>query len=217
MTSVLEAPLASADEPGRTRRRWPWVAGALALLLLIGATVTGVVYAHTYQPLSADGGLTGPASERTIKSISDGLRDTNWVLVGPAGTRGVVDYTLANNGPFAVTIQGLDRSRSYGITGLRWAPVNGPNGGGNGYEPGLVSESRSLPVTIPAHSAVLIQVTVTQFRCTRFISGQTVSDIPIRWSGVGVHHSWDLQLVASQFNRPIVMCPSKSVLAHVDH
>jgi hypothetical protein len=104
------------------------------------------------------------------------------------------------------------------MTGLRWAPVNGPNGGGYGYEAGLVSESRPLPVTIPAHGAILLQLDVTQPACPNFPkvgTTPTVVGLPIRWSGLGVHHIWQLQLLPDQLNQPITLCPSAVALAHI--
>jgi hypothetical protein len=220
MTLALEADAPAAGPRPRTRRRW-LVAGLTVLVVaLLGATVGWVVYVHSYQPLTDVGGpfeLTGPATP-TIKPVTDGISDTNWILVGPAGTRGTVNYTVSNTGHFAATILVLDRSQGGYITGLRWAPLNGPDGGGHGYEPGLLSESRPLPVTVEPRGEVLVQVTVTQPKCGGSNSGRDfgLGAVPIQWSAVGVHHTWFMPLAADSAARPIVLCPSKKALAHID-
>jgi hypothetical protein len=217
MTLALEADAPSAEPQPRKRRRWLVVGVAVLVVAVVGAAVGWVTYIHSYQPLSDDGGLFGPAT-RTIRPVTDGISDTNWLLVGPAGTKGTVDYTVSNDGRFAVTILGLDQSEGGSVTGLRWAPVNGPNDGGDGYEPGLLSESRPFPVTVRPHDAVLLQVTVTQPRCGRANSGRDYefSAIPIRWSALGVHHSWAMPVAEDHDARPIVVCPSAAAIAHID-
>jgi hypothetical protein len=217
MTLTLEADTPATKPRPRTWRRWLVAGVAVAVVAVVGAALGGLMYSHSYQPLSDDGGLSGPATPRTIKTVTDGISDTNWILVGPAGTKGTVDYTVSNNGRFAVTLLGLDRGQSGSITGLRWAPVNGPNGGGHGYEPGLLSESRALPVTVSPHHTVLVQVTVTQPRCGGSNSGGDfgVSGVPILWSALGVHHNWFMPLAETQgVAMPIVLCPSKKAVAH---
>jgi hypothetical protein len=214
MTMALEADAPVAEPQPRKWRRWLVIGVAVLIVAVVGAAISWVSYVHTYQPLSDDGGLFGPAT-RSIKPVTDGISDTNWILVGPAGTSGTVDYTVTNEGRFAVKLLGLDRSQSNYVTGLRWAPVNGPNGGGNGYEPGLVSESRALPVTVNPHTAVLVQVTVTQPRC----GGNSGRDfgfdgVPIRWSALGVHHTWFMPLAENRDALPILLCPSKKAIAH---
>jgi hypothetical protein len=216
LTVSLESPPTPAA-PSKPRRRWPWIVLGAAVAVIVALVVAGVSYAHVYQPLSADDGLTGPASERTIKPITDGETDTNWILVGPAGTRGTVNYTLSNNGPFAAHVTGLAHWPTFPKTSLRWAPMNGPNGGGDGYEPGLLRDSRPLPVTIRPGGHVLIQVTVTQPSCTKGNRGNmdlTLTDVPIRWNALGVRHEWDMQLTPSQFAMPIISCPSAKAIAH---
>jgi hypothetical protein len=210
MTTAIETP---PQVPPATRRRrlahWP----AIVVTILAAAAITGAVYVNTYQPLS-DGMLTGPATD-TIKSIWDGVTQTNWILVGPEGTRGTVDYTLANNGPFAVQVQPVNPHLVEWETTLRWAPLNGPNGGGDDYEAGLVSESRPLPVTLRPGGQIIVEVTVTQPHCTGSTIGNIITDVPISWNAFGVHHVWDLPLTASQFDLPIIVCPSKAALAHI--
>ena len=45
-----------------------------------------------------------------------------------------------------------------------------------------------------------------------------IAQVPVRWSALGVHHTWTLELQASQFiTKPIVLCPTRSVLAHLVH
>ena len=132
-----------------------------------------------------------------------------------------MDYAVQNDGRFALQVLGLDRSQSNLISSLRWAPVNGQSSDGTPYEPGLVSESLPFPVTLKPHSQVILEVNVTQPRGCKDHNAAidpTITQVPVRWSALGVHHTWFLELQASQFiAKPVVLCPTRSVLAHLVH
>lgn len=217
MTSLLDSDAAVAEVPPRRRRIWPRALAAVVVLALIGTGIAAVVYAHTYQPLGNAGfSLTGPVTEHTLKRIGDGNQDTQFVIVGPRGTTATAMYTFGNNGRFAVRILGLSRPTAFDITGVKWAPFEGPATDTENYEPGLLSEGRNFPITLQPHDAVLLQVTVEQPVCGPSAASAQIVGVPLRWSALGVHHVWTFPLQLEGDNLPILTCPSKAALAHID-
>ncbi|HTW21194.1 MAG TPA: hypothetical protein VME70_13395 [Mycobacteriales bacterium] len=220
MTTELNSDAAVAAVPPRRRRTWPRIAMCMLVLALFGAGIAAVVYARTYQPLSgAVGGGFGPATS-TVAAISDGIEDTNYILVGPTGTTGVVSYTIGNVGRFAVRILGLSPQGSYGVTGVRWSDESEHNPG-NGAALGLVSESHSFPMTLQPNETIFLQVSVRKFDCVNG-GAPLVSGVALRWTALHVRHVWTLRLQSATVGGPdgadvpIVLCPSRSALAHID-
>jgi hypothetical protein len=212
MTTLAEMPPAVVDPPPRQRRIWLRVVVGVLVLTLIGAGTSWLIFINTYQPLTFGSGPVGSATPKTLKTIGDGIQDTNSIVVGPAGTKGTADYTILNGGHFSVTLLGIDSSlRVFGQV-LTWTPINPPGG-----EAGLPSEGRAFPVTIKPGDEVVVQDTVTKPQCPGGPGTVTesITDIPIRWSALGVHHVWDVGLQDVAGNLPITVCPPKSALAHV--
>jgi len=207
---VVEAPIAPAEEPRGRRRRWPWILGGIALVVVAALLAAFLAYAHTYNPWDVGSG-GGPLSDRTLKETSDGLESTNYVLVGPAGTRGTFQFTVSNDGPVSARLLGLPQ-REDPLTSIRWAPMTCPPHK-FGCALGLMSESHPLPVTVPAHGMVFLVATVTQPRCSSSYRDFSVQGFPLRWSALGVHHLLDVNLnAASDPMLPVVFCPSNRVV-----
>jgi hypothetical protein len=211
MTTTIDSTTAETGEPPRHRPWWRqhWrslMAGGLALILL-GAGIGFLVYANTYQPLEFDGTLSGPVTPKTARQVWDGIDDTRWIVVGPSRTAAKIDMSLSNGGPAAVTLIGT-RTDVPGLTGLRWAPIQG------GYGRNLVGRARPLPVSIPAGGSVVLEIDLQQLRCTKNSATETVDQIPVRWSALDVHHTSYLQLGTSDNVLPITLCPPATAVAN---
>lgn len=212
MTTTIETTTAATDEPpGRRpwwRRHWRSLVASAVGLILLASGIGFLVYANAYQPLSFDGTLSGPVTPKTAQRIWDGTHDTGWIVVGPAGTVAKIDMTLSNGGPTAVTLLGTN-SDVPGLTGLRWAPLQG------GYGRNGIGTARSLPVSVPAHGSVALEIDLQQLRCTRNSAIEIIDQIPIRWSALAVHHTSYLQLGTGDDNvLPISLCPPATAIAN---
>jgi hypothetical protein len=210
VTTLLEREIAPPPGPPRQRRIWLRALIAVVVLALIGLGIGWLVYLNTYQPLVMGNGPYGSVTPHTLKTIGDGIDDTNSILVGPPGTKGTADYPVWNNGSHAVTLLGLDASQAALGEVLTWTPIQAPKGGFVG-EPG---DGRAFPATIQPGHEVIVQDTVTQPVCSQGYRTASIIDIPIRWSALGVHHVWELWLQASTSTVPITVCPPKAALAH---
>jgi hypothetical protein len=216
-STLIDPVVDVAESAPRNRGIWPLVVAAVVVLALIGAGTTAVVYAHTYQPLSQGEGF-GPLTP-SIRAISDGTVDTRFILVGPTGTTGVVDYTVANSGSHPVRLLGLDKADAgFFTTGLKWASLSFDNIG-EGTAQGTLRDARAFPVTLQPNESVFIQLSVIQPRCSPGIS-LSVTGIPLRWSALGVHHVWTEVLGSTSdgggYPLQIALCPSKAAIAHID-
>jgi hypothetical protein len=213
VTTILDTEVNTPDMPPRERRVWPRVLAGAVVLALIGAGTGVLIYVRAYQPLTTGNGPFGSITPKTLKTVGDGLEDTNSVLVGPAGTKGTADYPIYNSGPHALTLLGLDRSQSapFGLV-LTWAPATNDSSD----EVGQLSDARTFPVTLQPHEEVIVQETVTQPRCGKDSIPASLLGIPIRWSALGVHHVFDLNLQPpGAIAVPITICPPKAALTHV--
>jgi hypothetical protein len=212
---VIESAPPTANSTPRRRRRWPWVVAGVGVLALIGAGIGTVVYARTYQPLRP-GFAFGPQTS-SIDAIGDGVSRTRYLLVGPTGTRGVMDVGVENDGRHAVRIDGLDGSDpAFAVSDARWADLSLHNPGG-GAELGTIAESRAFPVTVHPGEAIFVQVYLRKPSCAGDDDAELTA-IPLRWSAFGVHHVWQMGLdTLPGSSLPIDLCPSKSALAHIDN
>jgi hypothetical protein len=209
MTTVLDSPVAAPAAPPHKRRIWLSV---LVVLALVGAGIGWIVYINTYQPLSLTSGPYGTVTPKTMKTIGDGVTDTNLIVVGPAGTTATAIFPIANNGPRPVRLLGLGQGPSYIHESLTWSRLE-PS---SAQAPGLPGSAHAFPVTVQPGATVLILDTVTQPTCSTGANPGTSSilSIPLRWSALGVHHVWSLPL-QSTTTLPITVCPSTAALAHI--
>jgi hypothetical protein len=217
MTTIVETGATPVIAASPRRGRWLAAAIGLLILALVGVGIAGVIYAHTYQPLGA-AGFYGPAT-RSVRLIGDGETTTRYALAGRAGTTGVVDYGVRNDGRFSIRLLGTDAVPPDGMTGLKWSDLSADDPGG-GAELGLVSHARNFPVTLHPGESVFIQVSVVKEGCGSSADIE-VGSFPIRWEALGVHHEWTFNLGnqqgGSSGNLPILFCPSKAALAHTDN
>jgi hypothetical protein len=213
VTIQLEQVSASAP-PARSRRWWVWAVVSVAFVVL-AALVAGWIYANAYMPL-APGGEMSPVVQANLAQIGDGVQTTQWVITGPTGKKASVAYMLANNGPVGITVEGLSGSHAVGWVGsvtaphsavlmsLAWTPTV------NGSFPVPMKQS-AFPAKVPAHGAIAIDVTITKPACKPAYDPE-VTEVPIEWSSLGVHHAYSLPLQLGGFFLPIDPCPTRTSL-----
>jgi len=218
VTLYAELPPIEADAPEPPRR---WSRRRIVLTVIIGGLVaaiigTGIgalVYANTYQPIGSAGFSTyGPVGPDTIRTVTDGLQSHTYILVGPVGTKGVVDYTVANNGPFDIRL--LPPPGDSHLT-YRWSPptIRTPNGSGRSAN---WSDTKPVPMTWKSHQVIQLYVIVTKPGCA---SGfyEIMPSLPLRWVALGVHHTTAMWLdPENEGYPPIALCFPKSALKNVE-
>jgi hypothetical protein len=214
MTTLLErAATELALQPKPHRRWWLRAIVAVVVLALLGGGIGWYDYVRSYQPLTLGNGPYSSVTPKTLKTLTDGVNDTELLLVGPSGTTGTADYPLWNDGNHSVTIDGLDRS-GLGIPGLRltWTPSSP----GPGDVIGAPGQGRAFPVTIPPHDQVILQLTVVKLvRCAAH-STLVLQGVGVRWSSLGGHHTWQLPMREGGAVLPIAICGPNSALKYVD-
>jgi hypothetical protein len=166
-------------------------------LLLVGVlagAASRVAYVYSFQPIGAGSGGVGPTVwHGTVRIATDGLADTEYVLVGAPGSVGVIQYPLGNVSDKQVRVLGLGQGTP--ITALHWATMAEP------YTP------RSFPLTLKPHESFTLLVTVTKPACdpnTTWVA----NGIPLRYQALGVTHTYVLQPGGSMSdeNIPILLC-----------
>jgi hypothetical protein len=211
VSTVLEdADVTTPDGDGATRRRGRrrWVIGAVLAVLVVGAIGTGVgflIYAHTYQPLEP--GNYGEWEGLHTVALGDGLEQTRVAVVGPAGTVGRMESSLDNAGSHDVRITGLGPYAQ--VDQIAWGPAVDKNRVGGGTP----AEARPFPYTMKPHTIISIWIYVTQPRCRKDTTPQTITDIPLRWQALGVTHVYDLQLTGD-VTPPITTCAGAKALKY---
>jgi hypothetical protein len=217
MTTLLDGETSAPEAPPGRSRRFKIIT-ALVIAIVLGVVGTGIwalVYINTYQPLSSSPTLFGPATPKTLKVISDGITDSNYILVGPRGTRGTAIYTLSNNGSHSVRIDGLAGSQYFGRPTAKWSPLV-PQPETGDYTAGLPTEARSFPTTLRPGWQIVLQLTLTQPDCRRGEAPSSLDVLPLRWSALGVHHVYDFDLTQASQNMPVIVCPPAAALERVD-
>jgi hypothetical protein len=210
-----ERGIAQRDES--RRRRWlPGRAARRAIAAVVAAVVLAagggwLAYADHYQPLGPGG--FGGASTSAVKQVTDGIGDTGFLLIGAKGTRGAIEYSLANTGGHPVRVLGLVPDSS-GRLSMRWAPLvmkDGPIGG-------TPAEARPFPATVPPGHEIALWVTATKPTCGDGVV-EIRTELPIRWSALGFHHVYRMPLepeVTGNGTLPIALCYPAAALRHVD-
>lgn len=203
----LEVPLRADVVRWRPRRLPRWALPALVVLLLLGVLAGAglrIANVYSFQPLGSGSGGVGPLPYGgPMETANDGLVDTQYVLVGPAGVTGTVQYPLGNNSDQPVRLLGLGSGAS--ITSLNWATESDP------------STPRTFPITLQPHESLTLLVTVTK---PTFCGGGTfysVIGLPIRYEAMGVTHTYVLALQTGEQNNqylPIVLCVPEGRSVH---
>jgi hypothetical protein len=149
--------------------------------------------------------------------VTDGVDDpTRYIMTGPAGSTGRVEFSLDNNGRYSVRILGADiepNTGLYGIVSLSWSRTT--PGGDGAVIGGLFRDARPFPMTMRPHDEITVWVTVTKPRCSAGMD-EEITGIPLRTEALGVHHEWELPLtVGEDTNPPIAYCAPKRALKHL--
>lgn len=185
--TALEVPY-RADHVHRWRRprlpRWtlPIVVGLLIVGALAGAGAR-VAYVYSFQPFGFGGGFIGPEPYGgNIKIASDGLADTEYVLVGAPGARGTVAFPFGNDSDQDVRVLGAESNDDL-IASLRWASNTD-----------AAPIPHSFPMTLKAHQSMTLLVTVTKPSYCGSGRYDAIIGIPIRYEAFGVTHTYQLPL-----------------------
>jgi hypothetical protein len=214
MATLLERTAAELALEPKPRRRW-WLRATISIvvLALVGTGIGWYSYVRSYQPLTFGNGPYNSVTPKTLKTLTDGIADTELLLVGPEGTTGTADYPVWNNGSHAVTINGLDRS-GLGVPGLRlaWTPITSGPGG----VVGAPGQGRAFPATIRPHTEIILQLVVAKAIGCASHSYFAIDSVPVRWSALDAHHVWQLTMQEGGSVLPIALCGPKSALAYVD-
>jgi hypothetical protein len=190
------------------RRRWLWVTSlTLVVLAGVGVGVGILVYQHNYQPLvpGSFGSMSGPHA----RPLTDGIQDTQIIVVGPAGTHARLTYSLANAGDHNVRLLGLPSNS--GIDRITWGPALDHNQ----LLGGTAAEARPFPMTLHAGSMISLWVYLTQPNCGG--TPYSLTGIPLRWSAYGDDHVYTLPLDNDASALPITFCAPHKALKYVDH
>lgn len=83
-----------------TRRRWGRVVAAVVTTLVLVAGIGWVAVTSLSTPLGP--GSFGGSDPATVKVITDGIRDTGYLVTAPTGGTGLMKSSLHNNGPFPI-------------------------------------------------------------------------------------------------------------------
>ena len=215
MTTLTQEPLETPAAPTRHwLRRHPKLAAAAVLALLLVASGVGwLVYISTYQPIGlASSSVTGP--EPNVRIATDGLMSETYLIDSPPGQPATVEYTLANNGPFAITItpqHPLSWMVFHVTYGWALLPATGE------LPPG--THPHAMPFVVPPHRAVQLYVTVDRLTTDVCEKGSSImiDSLPIAWKALGVHHVTTLHLSPlHQSLQPIAACFSNAALARAE-
>ena len=181
--------------------------GLLILGVLAGAGVR-IAYVESFQPFGFGGGFIGPEPYAgNVKTATDGLAYTEYVLTGAPGATGTVAYPIGNVTDHDVRVLGVD-SHDYLITSLHWA-----------LNTDAAPIPRSFPMTLKAHQSMTLLVTVTKPSYCGSGRYDAIIGIPIRYEALGVVHTyvWPLKPGSpmSQDQLPLALCYDENRPAHL--
>ena len=180
---------------------WPPVPLRIVIVLLLAGVLAGAAarldYVYSFQPFGFGSGGVGPTPYGgSVKTASDGLADTEYVLVGTPGTTGTVEYPLGNRSDQDVRVLGLAPGTR--ITSLHWSTLRDP------------FTRQSFPMTLRAHDSLTLLVTVTKPTFCGEGRYDALIGIPIRYEAMGVAHTYVLSLAPGgpfgDSNIPILLC-----------
>jgi len=194
MATLIEVPGADLPVPKPARRRGKLL-GLAALVVLVLAAVSGVVYVWRYQPIVSDGGLTW-AGELTADSSSfgqgqhPGNRVENTygaeVIVGPlpnGGRMGLL-IDLQNNGRFPVTVEKVEPILGKPFSnGTRLFASRDKSGAGGNQAP-------ATAITLPAHQSRTMGLAIDVRKCQPDYTGvrAITTDVVLTYRFAGIRH-----------------------------
>jgi len=181
-----------------------------ASLMIIVAGLFALIYARTYQPIGAASSQDSPEMRSNVAIVTDHVGSNTYVATGSAGAVATVDYTLANNGRFDITILGARDSGPPYRMRLQWAPATVPTGNGGTTNPKL-ADARPFPATIRPGVVIQLFVSFEKPECQAGTT-QTIEAVPIRWRALWVEHVTTLHLDSRSNYFPIAVCAPDTAL-----
>ncbi len=172
----------------RSRPRWRtlWVIAPVLFLLLLG--VARIVYWRTsiaYRPLH----VAGPAAPAVGQPDSVQVRPDGLLLTGSAGSEQMIEFPLLNSGNHPLEINRIT-VEDPAVVGVQWAA--------NFVEDGhrVPSPSHALPVRVPGHAVVNLQLLVRKPACRAGEQRHLSAVLTIHWHALISPHATKLDLLA---------------------
>lgn len=207
----LEVPFRADPVEWWRWRGWPPVPLPILMVIALLAVLAGSAYrlndVYSFQPFGYGSGFVGPEPYGgSIKTASDGLADTQYVLVGTPGTTGTIAYPMGNRSGEDVRVLGLGSDSQVGS--LHWA---------------LNTDSapipRSFPMTLKPGESFTLLVTVTKPTFCGTGRYDAIIGIPIRYEALGITHTYLLPLSPGgplgDTNIPIALCADEHATVHM--
>jgi len=193
-TAVAPVP---APTPPRGRRWWRTLWFIAPLLFLLVLVLSRVVYWRTsiaYHPLRVAGpGAPAVGQPTSVVTTPTGVRST-----AAAGTEQLFEFPLRNDGIHALDINGVTAADG-AVVGVQWAA--------NFVQDGkrVASPTHPLPVHVPGHAVVNLQLRVRQPACPKGTTRYLSAVVTIHWHAMISPHATRLNLLAGQPHR-IALC-----------
>ena len=193
-TAVAPVP---APTPPRGHRWWRTLWFIAPLLFLLVLVASRVVYWRTsiaYHPLRVVGaGAAALGQPTSVAPTPTGLRST-----AATGTEQLFEFPLKNDGIHALEINGVTAADD-AVVGVQWA-ANFVKDGRR-----VPSATHALPVRVPGHAVVNLQLRVRQPACTKGTARFLSAVVTIHWHAMVSPHATRLNLLPGRPHR-IALC-----------
>ncbi len=185
---------------------------AVVAVVLVGCLVFSVVYVNTYQPLAEGPWGYGPAG--ALKTVGDGIFETNTILTGRRGLTGELGFSITNDGWRSVSLSGLNDASSIApwLLTIGWVPV--------GDDPKRpvppIATERRFPAPVDPGQTIMVYATFRKPICHSNGELWSVSSINLEWEAFGENHTYTEPLAQSAFGPlPVYLCFPTAALKHI--
>jgi len=197
MVDTAVAPPRVAPTPPRRRPWWRTLWFLAPLLFLVVLVISRVVYWRTsiaYRPLQLAGPAAAAVGQPTqVDLVPGGLRST-----AVAGTEQLLEFPIRNDGIHALDINSVT-ALDGAVAGVQWAANFVQNG------KRVPSPTHTLPVHVPGHAIVNLQLLVRQPACSKGTPRYLSAVVTIHWHAMVSPHATRLDLLGGSGQR-IALC-----------
>jgi hypothetical protein len=199
MVDTALAPHPGAATP-RRRPLWRtlWVIAPVLFVVMLG--IARIVYWRTsiaYAPLRLQG-LGAPALGHpiSVRTASNGL-----LMTGPVGSDQVFEFPILNDGIHPIEINRVT-VQDEAVAGVQWAANFVQNGRR------IPSPSHDLPVHVPGHAIVNLQLIVRRPACPAKFPLYLNGRVTLHWHAMISPHATSLNLLGSDPTY-VALCPGR--------